>query len=195
LKLQPSPTSTHTSTSSLPAAQARELTLQSSSSLHLDPVLGSAEWLNGGRHPVDALASHQAPRLPLPYHGPVYTPTPSDGASSVYSQLGLDHIDLALPALETWTSSHENLSGEPSLLPCQTEVGLYHHNTGNVGGDSSSFEEGLQLNVLVRRDECPFMMYGSGRLTSNRTWYVELSAIPICVCCQRQIPPLPSWTF
>lgn len=149
------PTPAATPTSSLVAPQLRELTFQSSSSINIDPVLDSAEWLNGGRVPVHALTSQKQTTSIRPQYECVCTPTPSDTASSIYSQPSLHHIDLALPPLEGSICSQEDLAEETSFLSCQTRVGLRHHDSDDVGEDeSSSFEEAPQLNVLVRRYEC-----------------------------------------
>ena len=149
------PTPAATPTSSLVAPRLRELTFQSSSSINIDPVLDSAEWLSGGRVPVHALTSQKQTASTRPQYECVYTPTPSDAASSIYSQPSPHHIDLASPPLEGSTCSQEDLTEETSLLSCQTRVGLRHRDFDDVGEDeSSSFEEAPQLNVLVRRYEC-----------------------------------------
>lgn len=149
------PTPTATPKSSLVAPQLQGLTFQSSSSINIDPVLDSAEWLNGGRVPVHGLTSQKQTAPTRPQYECVYTPTPSDGASSIYSQSSPHHIDLSSPPLEGSTCSQEDLAEETSLLSCQARVGLCHRNLDDVGEDeSSSFEEAPQLNILVRRYEC-----------------------------------------
>ena len=148
-------TPTATPTSSLVAPRLRGLTFQSSSSINIEPVLDSAEWLNGGRALVHGLASQNQTASMRPQYEYVYTPTPSDGASSIYSQPSPHHIDLASSPLEVSTCSQESLAKETSFLSCQARVGLCNRDSDGVGEDeSSSFEEAPQLNVLVRRYEC-----------------------------------------
>jgi hypothetical protein len=148
-------TSTATPTFSPVAPQPRGPTFRSSGSINIDPVLDPAEWLNGGRVLVHALTIQKRTASTRPQYECVYTPTPSDGASSIYSQPSPHHIGSALPLLEVSTCSQEDLAEETSLLSRQARVGLRHRNSGDVGEDeSSSFEEAPQLNVLVRGYEC-----------------------------------------
>jgi hypothetical protein len=143
-------TPTATPKSSLVAPQLRGLTFRSSSSINIESVLDSAEWLNGGRVLVHALTSQNQTASTRPQYEYVCTPTPFDGASSIYSQPSPHHIDLASSPLEISTCSQEGLAEETSLLSCQARVGLFHCNSDDVGEDeSSSFEEAQQLNVLV----------------------------------------------
>jgi hypothetical protein len=84
---------------------------------------------------------------------------------------------LASPPLEVSTWSQEDLAQKTSLLSCQARVWLCRDNSNDMGEDvSSSFEEALQLNVLVSHYDYPLAIPTSEILTSNRTWCVELSA-------------------
>jgi hypothetical protein len=112
-------------------------------------VLGSAEWLNASRHLVHPLGTwHAAAPTQYTYESNE-TPTPSEGASSVYSQPGIDNIDSAVPLDQVPGSSPEPLAEDKSIVSCQAQVGLCRVNAGNVDEEEDSFEEAPQLNVLV----------------------------------------------
>jgi hypothetical protein len=84
--------------------QLRELTFQSSSSIHQDPVLGS-EWLNARRDPVYALCTWDAETFTEQIYDSNETSMPADEVSAVYSQLGVDHVDSEVPVDELLNSS------------------------------------------------------------------------------------------
>lgn len=129
-------------------------------------VRGSAEWLNGDGDPVCGLPWQQTTSATHRNYGPIFTPTLSEMASSIYSEPGLDRIQTAPRSLEASIYSHEELAEGISTLSCQTQVGPCHSNANDADEEEcSSFKEGLRPNVLVRLYECFFLLYQIHLLT------------------------------
>jgi hypothetical protein len=151
-KISPSSATTSqptTITSSQPP-QLRELTFQSSSSINQDPTLVFAEWLNATRDPIHALGTWHAEIFTGQTCVSNETPTSADGASSVYPQVDIDHVDSASPTQELLDSSSVAVGEETSIISCHIPAELCQVNARNVDQiEPSSFEEARQLSVLV----------------------------------------------
>ena len=130
------PASVTTSRSTPLPEQSQALTPQSSSSVHEDPALASPEWLNANSHPIHAPAPRKTRKINGPAPEAACTSRFSDGASSVYSQLGSDRVDFALPSAKV-----SNLLESQGTLPTQKTLIRNSHSVSASGGDRTKHGE------------------------------------------------------